>query len=247
MKNDSLRKKLFSDSKFAILSTEEYLERLHIVADPNSPLIERRIAKEELLNAHMRLIAKTIRKLLPSTGEQGGYDLQSGIGIESPSEIVVSMAGHVFEQLTEMAKLAEANGFRLSTAITDRVTKRVIGKYRKASAQKRKAEFDSPDSLTEEGYHSDPSNVLEALLIDESYRELKETSELLSGNQGLVLQAVIYGFETEQDINIAAVARNLGISPTTARSAYETAKKKLSERFPELADRYSGKPDKSFG
>jgi len=101
------------------------LERLHIVADPNSPLIERRIAKEDLLNAHMRLIAKTIRKLLPSTAEQGAYDLQQGIGIDSPSDLINSMAGRVYDQLTEMAKFAETTGFRLSTAITFRVTKRV--------------------------------------------------------------------------------------------------------------------------
>ena len=96
--------------------------------------------------------------------------------------------------------------------------------------------------LNEEGYHSDPSSVLEDLIIDESFQELKNTGELLPGNQGLVIQAVIYGIETEQDINIAAIARNLGISPTTARSAYHTAKEKLKERFPELVDRYSGKP-----
>lgn len=235
----SLRGRL-GEEQFNILTAEEYLAKLRVVADESAPPVERKIAKDDLLNAHLRLIAKTIRGILESARRKGGYTgPRDGVGIQDRSDLFNSMAGHVYEELTSIAVRATEGGFKLSTAIAARVAKLLFSKFRAAGAQKNTADFALPEVLDEHADNDDAFSVLETLLVDEAYQELKSTAEAMPGNQRLVFQALIYGFETGQDLTIAEIARALNIKETTARSAYHAAKTRLTERFPELANGYT--------
>ena len=232
----SLRKRL-GEKQFDILSPEAYLTKLRVVADQSATAVDHNLAKEELLNAHLRLIAGTIRRILDSVRAKGGYTAQrSGVGIDEVSDLFNSMAGHVYDELTDMAVRATERGFQLSSAIVDRVAKRIFSKIRTSITQKNTAAFDLPDLLEQLAAAGEPFSVLESVILDEAYTELRSTAESLPGNQGLVFQAMIYGFETGQDLTIADIARALNIPETTARSAYHAARKILMERFPDLAN-----------
>lgn len=232
----SLRNKL-KEEQFEVLNSEQYLEKLRIIADESAPTSDRNRAKEDLLNAYLKLIAKVIDKVLKDTRRKGSYLItRNALSIDEVSDLLDSMAGHMFSQLTDMANRASKHGFRLSSAIMDRVAKKLTDKMRALNAQRRTSTFESPDSLPEITSDGEQYSVLESMIMEESYAELRDTAQSLPGIQGLVLQALIYGFETQQDLSLAEIARALKIPQTTARSAYQSAKKKLRDRFPEFAN-----------
>lgn len=234
----SLRRRL-NDKQFEILTAADYLAKLKVVVDVTAPAVERKAAKDDLLNAHLRLIAGTISRILGAAGKGASRR----IGIDESSDLFNAMAGQVYEELTSMAVAAAQGGFHLSSAIAHRVTMRMFSKFREAGAAMRQLKFASPKVLAEYADPDDPLGALEALLVEEAgaelkaaYSELKAAASGLPGNQGLVFQTLIYGIETDQGLTIADVARELNIKETTARSAYHKAKETLQRRYPEMGN-----------
>lgn len=232
----SLRNRL-GEKQFKPLPLDKYLERLRVVVDRSARPEQRKVAKDDLFNAHLGLIAREIRRLLDATRAKGGYaGPRDGIGIEESSDLFGSMAGHMYNELTDMALAAAEGGFRLGAAISHRVLCRLVGKIRKATAQKRTADFEPSELLEQLGANSEPFSVLEGLGVDDAYAELCAATDDLPETERLVVQTLMYSFETGQDLTLAQVARALGIPETTARSAFQRAREKLQRRFPEFAE-----------
>ena len=225
-----------NDEQFEPLTSYQYLEKLSIVANELSAPEDREAAKDELLNAHFRLIAGTIHRKLKSARAKGGYSgPRDGIDIDGLSDLIISEAGHVYAELTSMAAAAIQNQYELSSVIAHRVGLRVLDKMRKASAKKRGGN-QTVEELFEDPSVGDPYEEMERLMNTELYAEIDSFSEDMAGTKGLVLRAVIHGIEHDEDINITNIARALKIPETTARSAYSAAKKIVRERYPEMGD-----------
>jgi len=232
----SLRKRL-GVKKFEPLPLDKYLERLRVVVDGSAPPEQRNAAKDDLFNAHLGLIAREIRRLLDATRAKGGYaGARDGIGIDESSDLFDSMAGHMYHELTEMALAAVEGGFRLGAAISHRVGRRLVDKIKKATAQKRTADFEPSELLGQLAANNGAFSDLEEVLLRDARSELCAATDDLPETERLVVQTLMYGFETGQDLTVAQVARELGIPETTARSAFKRAREKLQRRFPEFGE-----------
>ena len=237
MSSYSLHSRLH-ETEFDHLHPEQYLALMGVVADVTKPDEQRAQAKEDLLKAHFRLIAKLIRKFLNEFRANGEYRNLQRIGVEDRSDLFNSLAARMYAQMTDMAVSAPEGDFKLSSAITVRVTCRLMDKLRRSTAKKRKPNFNDSELLDTLSQSNDPLDALESLMLKEADQEnraaiaaLHDNIAALPGNQGLVWQALAYGLETGQDLTITAIAKQLEISRTTAQSAYQAGKQKLQARF----------------
>ena len=230
MSSYSLHSRLH-ETEFDHLDPEQYLALMGVVADVTKPNEERAQAKEDLLKAHFRLIAKLIRKFLNEFRANGEYRNLQRIGVEDRSDLFNSLAARMYAQMTDMAVSATEGDFKLSSAITVRVTCRLMDKLRRSTAKKWTANFNDSELLDTLSQSNEPLDALESLMLKEADQENRAAIAALPGNQGLVWQALAYGLETGQDLTITAIAKQLEISRTTAQSAYQAGKQKLQARF----------------
>lgn len=222
----SLRSRL-GESQFQRLSDERYLELLQIVQN-SEPSPERTAAKEVLFETHLQQIVKAFNEHIKGTGV---------FAADGVSGAFNEVAAAVYKDLSRLADKAKTNGkpFSFTKMVGTCATWRAIDQFNKQrrTLGKEPVSFTNTefaDALPEPLSRQDVE-LLGILFNENARQELKAAVENLSDTEREVIQALHYGEDTDQDLNITRVAETLGKPRTTVQSAYTSGIEKLKKHF----------------
>ena len=205
---------------YDILTKDEVVELLQIVANENNDPAMRRDAKERLLDSYTRLIYGVVVKRL---GEEG-------VGIEDrPSEVFNSVANGIFQNLTRIAvdSSGEQN-FTFATAVIKRTHDKIVNKIKAANAQKRGRDKtqQQPEDQRLDDYLVNDLLPHDRLLMTELALNVREAIDQLDEVEKLIVIAT-HGVESGEGMTIREASQAIDLSREDGKKAWERAKTRL--------------------